>query len=326
MSWLTLLWTLKHGTLDIKLRTGSVSVADFGVIQDPAPNFWYTLCLAMETALKKVSLAVNGKILKNETEIQEVSQKQFVSLKNRLHIGVSYDIKKTPPVQQFYGQLSNMQIHYGGPQELSQILTDGCCKPGTFLDWQNMVWKTNRPKGSTIYVEENSICHPTDTYHLAFPSGVTQEAALKTCRKLGYGKMSTMSNDAELKAYIKWFLSMVSPGTCDNVWTPYSDAAFEGNFVNLNDGTSAEYLPWYKMQPNGGTGQNSVKAKLYYGLKSYGDSRSNNKYCFSCSLKHKTFVTWMGACSETYISDRKFFLATQGTWVEHRGLVSSTIR
>ena len=94
-------------------------------------------------------------------------------------------------------------------------------------------------------LKKTNICNPQETYHLAFPSGVTQDVALKICKKLGSGQMSAMSNDTELKSYMKWFQGKVPPGTCEEVWTPYSDAVTEGNFVNLNNGLPAKYLPWY---------------------------------------------------------------------------------
>ena len=215
---------------------------------------------------------------------------------------MSYNGNKLVPKEQYQGSISNIQVHKGGLNELVKLQSKKCDKPGDYLSWENMTWRLTG--GNDLVTEaHDSLCDSAETYDVAFPTGLPQKAALRTCSKLGHGNMTTIRDEAALISYIQWFRQLAGEGRCKYIWTPHSDEKLEGAFINMNTGTEAEFLPWYPTEPNGGRSQNSVAIKTTLGPKSYIDGTSYFSNCFSCSLKSSLTFIWMGACIHTRLGE-----------------------
>ena len=302
-SWLSMRWQLDFGRIQVKLWLGSpATVLYLGDVEEPVLNYWYTDCLGIDTATMKVYLSVNGRIISNGTNIKTLESRRPGVLQDHLHLGVWHHHKWVSEVEQFAGEVTNVQVYSG----LSHLLEETCGRRGDFLAWQDMAWR-NTGEGMRIKeVPEESICHPEDTYELAFPFRLSQPAALQVCHKLGPSTMSAATNQEELEAYTEWFKGVTPQGDCGYIWTPFSDEDTEGNYTNLDDGTLATYLPWHRTDPNGGTVQNSVAIRVALMPAPYFDTYPSFTNCFSCVLNVTVQIKWFGACQDTYLGNFVF--------------------
>ena len=98
--------------------------------------------------------------------------------------------------------------------------------------------------------------------------------------------------------YTDWFNETTS-GSCEKIWTPFSDEEEEGVFVNLEDGTEAQFLPWMDGQPNGGSLQHSVAIKTSGGNTPYMDVSPGAAYCSWCTLGSDLILSLRGVCEHT---------------------------
>ena len=299
--WLTMRWQLDFGRIHIKLWVGNPATVLFlGDLEEPVLNYWYTECLGIDTATMEVYLSVNGRVMVNGTKIKPLPNRRLGVLQDHLHIGVWHHHKS--PVseeEQFAGEVTNIKFFSG----LSHLLEDTCGKRGDLLAWQDMAWRITGEGMRIKDVSEESICHPEDTYALAFPFRLSQPAALQVCHKLGHSTMSAVANQEELETYTEWFKGVTPQDDCGYIWTPYSDESTEGNYSNLDYGTLATYLPWCRTDPNGGTVQNAVAIKLALMPAPYVDTYPTFTNCFSCLLNVTFHIKWFGACQDTYLGN-----------------------
>ena len=273
-----------------------------GTVEELKLNFWNTACLAVETGSGLLSLTVNQKLVASQTISKIIKSTRRINLNGRLTIGMSYNVNNLVPMEQYQGSISNIQVHKGGFHELVKLQSEKCDKPGDYLTWKNMTWTLTGRENIITEVHE-SVCDTAETYDIAFPAGLPQGAALRTCSKLGEGNMTTIRDEGALMNYIQWFRLMVGEGRCNYIWTPHSDEKIESVFINMNTGTEAEFLPWYPTDPDGDISENSVAIKTKGGSKSYIDVTSRYSNCFSCSLKSSLTFIWMGACIHTHLGD-----------------------
>ena len=310
-AWLTLRWMFESGSVDIHVWTSFASKIYLGTIEVPALNFWYTTCLAMDLQEGLVALSVNNKLLANTTYIKNINTTTTPVLKDNLHIGVWYNDNRDDSEKPYFGAITNIQIYRGGVSDLPVTTQDGCAADGDFLAWTDMTWKTSGEAVNRSEVNLESVCNPKDSYAIAFTMGLTQTAALKTCQKLGHSKMTTITSQEELATYITWFQETAPVDTCHYVWTPFSDAATEGIFLNMNDNSPGEFLPWANKDPNGGSEQSAVMMELSLGLKPYKDTYEHYTNCFSCSLKSTFSVKSLGACQHSYLGEERIFFISR---------------
>ena len=305
-SWRSVRWKLRGGRLRLKAWMGYTGMK-LGEIEDPRPDVWYRSCLGVDMDNRVLSMAVNGKMLAKSSLIGNMTTSKLISLKNNLHIGVWYKHKATPSKHQFSGAISNIQIYEGGNLSSLSLLQPGCGPPGDFLAWQDMDWNTSGDSLNITDEDEHTVCRPKDTYEIAFPSGLSQQEALTTCQKLGGGRMTTVDTPEELAAYLQWFTRLSPSQSCQSIWTPYSDADMEGEYVNIEDGEPAAFLAWYPTEPDGGVDQNAVAIMPRLGLTSMVDTEENLPNCFSCVVNSSFSISHMGACKDTYLGNIKSF-------------------
>ena len=120
--WLTFRWKLKFGKVNFKIYFGSQSIHYVDDVDEIVPNNWYNVCLAVDILTGKISLAVNGRLLFQRMSLKDIPLKLSTGLKDRLHIGIWYNYGESAPLEQFFGSVSNIQIHHGGTETLENIL------------------------------------------------------------------------------------------------------------------------------------------------------------------------------------------------------------
>ena len=97
-----------------------------------------------------------------------------------------------------------------------------------------------------------------------------------------------------------WYMNITGM-ICSSLWTPFSDTATEGHFLNMYDGSEAKYLPWDRNQPNGGSDENHVSISLQSSL--HWDRAMDNHFCSSCLLDRSLLLRMDGLCEDSYIGD-----------------------
>ena len=86
---------------------------------------------------------------------------------------------------------------------------------------------------------------------------------------------------------------------CKDLWTPLTDHSVEGKFVNLYDGSSPEFLPMLKGQPNGNRDQNCLNMFMSFFPTPYTDIECSLKYFSVCQLTKSTLLQLRGLCQNS---------------------------
>ena len=317
-----------------------------GRILHVRPRSWYHICTRLDTLNGTLTLAVNGKVVTSETDPKKenlLSNKPEI-LSNRLVLGISLDMTSSTEVQ-MQGSVSNVQVFTeAAGQDLAALTSGPCAAVGDYLDWENMEWNITGDsvtEGESLY----DVCHGHEDEYtlLAVPLEMKQKEGIQLCRKLRGSHYEVLESSVRggqkftLSNYTTWF-NETTQGSCENIWTPFSDEMKEGVFVNLEDKTLAEFLPWGQGQPNGGTLENSVA--ILPSINSYIDFSSESRACPWCKLKVDLILTLRGLCKETsmgniffnhkkykfYFSDYYYSILNTEQGVGFDGWRSTTIR
>ena len=157
------------------------------------------------------------------------------------------------------------------------------------------------------------ICDTSHNYRVPLPMLMTWSETKQSCHNLGHANITETLNEDKLQEFVSWFED--EHGPCRDIWTPITDEAEEGVFINTNTGKQPSYIPWMKGQPNGGTLQNSVairiesqglnisKEQTKYGL-AFHDIKKTDQFCGSCTLERATLFTLWGRCKRTYLGNK----------------------
>ena len=305
--WLTFRWKLRFGKVDFKIYFGSQppSILYVDDVDEIVPNNWYNVCLAVDIITGKISLAVNGRLLFQRMSLKDIPTplKLSTSLKDRLHIGLWYHYGKSTPLEQFFGSVSNIQIHRGGTDTLENILKVACYQQGDFLAWENMKWKHTGKHVEENEIEQNYLCSRNTTLDVAFPVKQAQRDSVRTCQKLGHGSMRYKTSKTELTRFMAWFEGAVPEpmGWCRYIWTPFSDAGEEGHYVSLDIGEDAKFLPWALSMPIKGGRENAIAIDVSFGENPYMTALGDYLNCFACTVKANFSARIYGACHSSFI-------------------------
>ena len=117
-------------------------------------------------------------------------------------------------------------------------------------------------------------------------------------------------------------------GKCSYVWTPFSDEAKDGIFINMEDLTPLNYSAWYGGQPNGFRHETAVTIWLKADNieKSYFDRPDHNEACVSCFTTRHLNLHLLGACKWTLLDSQFFPVVHKNDGIVFAGLESSEIR
>ena len=320
-----------------------------GEIPEPKLYFWYHMCHQVDTVRGVLSISINGRRMATNVSVDSLTRNKPKTLNNNLVIGKMTKVSSTKGLveEQCASYVSNLGLFSTSSHSIDSLSGPGCSQEGDLLAWSMSTWRqTGAGPVKAIEEEVASLCSGEGRYTLALPLGMDQEQAVLTCARLGQGRMTVSHSQEELRQFTDWFQGVV-PGACSKIWTPYSDQGREGDYVSLEDGSEASFLPWAPGQPNGADTENGVDIR--FGLRNSSlpayyydenDKRGIEKFiCSSCSLARHFSLQLKGLCEHTLLGNQEiakikyslfspdtvFVVQNRNNHVEYSGWTSSSI-
>ena len=282
-----------------------------GRLENPTLDFWYHICLDIDTAGNKVAAAINGVLvgdgidLKDGIDLGDLMAKEMTNhLSGNLVVG-KWNYTFEGEEEQFVGSVTNLAIFSGTkPQDLAALTNDLCNVQGDFLSWDNLGWKVEGKVAEQELSNEN-VCRQKTSYSLLIAEPMGQLEAVATCAKLGHGRMVEAAREEEIRQVVSWVEGRQGDRNCSFLWTPFSDQATEGTFVNIETGKEQRNLAWKPRQPSGRSTENSLRIDMKSKL--IEDEKEADGDCFVCKLQRSFTARLRGGCEETKL-ERLFYL------------------
>ena len=170
-----------------------------GRVSGPSFNFWYHICMDIDTIDGSMNTAINGKVVSEGVRFGEgVAEEMTREMQGKLAVGKwNYTFERKE--EQFVWSVTNLQIFKGSDSLDLAILTEDLCNSqGDFLAWETMTWKVQGDMDEVEEIAENVCSQPT-TYRLLISETQDQEEAVATCDKLGHGRMVEAASREEIK-------------------------------------------------------------------------------------------------------------------------------
>ena len=264
-----------------------------GKLQNPRLDYWYHICLSLDSTKGKMEIAVNGDSLGNILDKNVTN----IPSKLKMQIGNSYDN------QQFQGSVANIRIFKEG--NTTDVSAVPCkLRQSTILPWNPNNWKVVGSEWSLVEEFEDIFCAPSDHYNLAIPLRITINESMDICKYKLNNSIIPFQEDHDLfHMYITWHENTTG-GICSNIWTPFSDQQTEGLFLNMNNNAVAELQVWDKAQPNGERDENFVVINIPRAALI--DVARNTLSCSSCLLSSSLLLQLDGLCEGSRIGNRQF--------------------
>ena len=279
-----------------------------GRIENPALDFWYHICLDLDTSKDTVSAAVNGAVVGQDVDLggEGMAAEMAKELKNKLVVG-KWNYTFTGEEEQFVGMVTNLEFFTSTKDhDLATLTQDLCNAEGDFLSWEEMMWKVDGEVAEEE-VSSETVCHQTTSYNLLLTEPMSQEDAVTTCNKLGHGKMMEAATREEIDKLVGWVETMQATKNCSYIWTPYSDKASEDTFVNLENGEEQKNIAWKPKQPNGASTENSLRIEIASKLIEDAEEDNHKGVCFVCTIQKGFTARLRGGCGEREL-ERLFYL------------------
>ena len=280
----------------------------------PTWNFFYHICMDIDTIEGSMDTAINGKVASNGVKLGEgVAEEMTKKMQGKLVVG-KWNYTFTGKEDQFVWSVTNFQIFKGSDSlDLAMLTEDLCNRQGDYLAWERMKWKV---EGEMEEVEERAekVCSQATTYRLLLSETTEQQEAIATCDKLGHGNLEEAGNMEEIKELVGWVGTRQWEAKCLSLWTPFTDQSEEGVFKSLLSGNVRDDLAWAPGQPNGDTIWNSVRIITETELLE--DVASSKSDCFVCRLQTSFAAQLRGGCKAAKL-ERLFYLSN----TEEGGLV-----
>ena len=114
-------------------------------------------------------------------------------------------------------------------------------RQNNILLWNPNNWKTVGSDWSLIEESDDIFCVLSEHYNLAIPSMITIKESMDVCRAMLNESVIPFQQDPEtFLKYVAWHRKTTG-GRCARIWTPLSDQAEEGWFLNMNDNATVHY-------------------------------------------------------------------------------------
>ena len=285
-----------------------IRVVWLGRVENPTLDFWYHICLDIDTAQNTVAAAINGELVGDGIELGEGMAREMTSqLKGSLVVG-KWNYTFTGEEQQFVGSVTNLAFFTGSKhRDLAALTEDLCNIQGDFLPWDDMGWKVDGVVAE-LEVSAEKVCRQKTSYSLLIVEPMGQQDAVATCSKLGHGRMVEAATEQEIREVVSWVEQRQGDKNCSFLWTPFSDQATEGTFVNIESGKEQSKLAWKSKQPSGGSTENSLRIDMESKL--IEDVKEAEGDCFLCKLERSFTARLRGGCEETKL-ERLFYLENE---------------
>ena len=197
-----------------------------GVVEGPRIDFWYRTCLAVDSTLGQVTVALNGQVLEVSRPVGDLVDNRPDTLQNRIVIG-KWNRTSKGVDEQYPWSISNLQLfHWTPQQDIGRLSGPRCSQSGDYLAWESMEWQAEGEHVDHAELPLAEVCsvERQERYDLAVPLEQTQPQTLATCHKLGHAWMSHSHSHSQggFEEYIAWF-DGVTAKACKRLWTPYND-------------------------------------------------------------------------------------------------------
>ena len=279
-------------------------VVRLGKIESPTLNFWYHICLDIDTTKNTVDAAINGEVVGQGIDMGEGMGKERPDLlKGNMVVG-KWNYIFTGEDEQFSGSVTNIAFFASSTnqEDLATLSENLCQAPEPLLRWKDIKWQV---EGEVIELETSiaEVCDQATSYSLLITEPIGQEAAVATCSKLGHGRMVKTTTKEEARTLVSWVDT--KGASCSSIWTPFSDHEVEGTFVSIENGEEPSDIAWRPGQPSGGSTENSLRIDTK--SKQLEDAREVDGDCFVCKIKRSFTARLRGGCKETKL-ERLFYL------------------
>ena len=171
----------------------------------PTWNFWYHICIDINTSKRSMDTAINGKVVSNRVELGEgVAEEMPRKLQGKLVVG-KWNYTFTGKEEQFLWSFTNFKIFKGSDSlDLAMLTKDLCKRQGDILAWDTMKWRVAGDKMEEVEERAETVCRQPTTYKLLLSETKEQQEAVATCDKLGHGMMGVAANKEEIKELVRW--------------------------------------------------------------------------------------------------------------------------
>ena len=251
------------------------------------PNQWVRSCLSLNTVTGSVQWVARGELVDNST-IHEITS------------NVPTDLKEKVKLENFY-KLANLEIYSSAlTVETMQEYTRGagCGDEGDYLSWQEMQWKLS-DDAVVEHLDAEQPCYDQswNFYPAQFPS---MELCMHFCQNLG-GRVPPVTTLIQRERLESFFHNkLASP----EVWLPIDDKLNDGEWRDFFDHQKLNYTPpWRNGEPNGGTTENCVRARMRNDVISWSDSTCENYHTGQCVCERapSLFLELRGLCANSAI-------------------------
>ena len=302
-----------------------IRVVYLGQVKAPTLNFWYTVCLDIDTVSETVDTAINGMVTSQDVELGEgVAEQMPRQLQGKLVVG-KWNYTFTGVEDQFVWSITNLEIFRASDSlDLAALTKDLCRSYGDFLALRDMEWKVEG-EVEEMQVESEKVCGQPTTFKILLPEAIGQEEGVATCDKLGHGNMVAAASKEEIGNLVAWVeeTQLGSSSKCSFLWTPFSDQTVEDSYVNIQNGKTQKNIAWKSGQPNGGSTENSLKIDVE--AKLIEDEKKADGNCVVCTLKRSFSAALRGGCEETKL-ERLFYMENnEAGGVRYLGWAGSVI-
>ena len=153
-----------------------------GTVRGPTLDFWYHICMDIDTAKGEMSTAINGEVVSRGVEVGAgVREERAGQLQGRLVLG-KWNYTFEGKEEQFRWTVTNLNIFRGrDSRDLAELTRNLCSSQGDYLAWSTLSWELTGPHTKLMEEAEEDVCGQDTTYRLALGHVTSQGEAVATC-------------------------------------------------------------------------------------------------------------------------------------------------
>ena len=154
-----------------------------GTVRGPTLDFWYHICIDIDTAKGQMSTAINGEVVSRGVEVGAgVREEKASQLQGRMVLGKwNYTFERKE--EQFQWTVTNLNIFHGSDsQDLAALTRNLCSRQGDYLAWSTLSWQLTGPHTKLVEETVEEVCGQDATYRIALAHVASQGEAVATCK------------------------------------------------------------------------------------------------------------------------------------------------
>ena len=131
-----------------------------GDINEPKLFFWYHMCHMVDTIRGVISVAINGNILANEVEVDNLRTNKPQKLGGHIVFGKSAKLTANGEYadEQFEGFVSNVNFYWDRNLSIETLSRMPCRSQGDLLSWSSPRWMLEGGNAIKEDVPDQSVC------------------------------------------------------------------------------------------------------------------------------------------------------------------------